>query len=125
MEKLKAFFQNYKTDAIIISALLVLSLSVVLIFSLTGEPGSYAEVEIDGKSIAKYSLGTDGEYILGGGTNTLIIKDGSAYMVNSKCPDRTCERTGKIKMVGERIVCLPNKISVTVRGDDGGIDIVS
>ncbi len=125
MEKIKAFLKKYKVDIIIVSALLLLSLSLVLILSLTGEAGSYAEVKIDGETVAKYSLYTDGEYILGGGTNTLIIKNGSAYMVNSKCPDHTCEKTGKIKMVGERIVCLPNKISVIIKGNDGGIDIVS
>ena len=50
-----------------------------------------------------------------------------AYMSYSSCPDHLCENTGRIKYVGETIVCLPNKVTVMVIGEDdgSGVDFVS
>jgi hypothetical protein len=48
-------------------------------------------------------------------------------MTDSDCPDHTCENTGKVKYVGETIVCLPNKVHITVIGpkDDTSVDFMS
>ena len=125
--KKKSPFQ--RADVIIISSLLILSLLLLLFFLLFKKEGDFVTVEVDGVNIGKYYLSDSGTYVLNGGTNTLVIEDGQAYLVNSNCPDRTCEAngiSGKIKYVGQTIVCLPNKLSVTVRGDsEGGVDLVS
>ena len=113
-------------DIILISVLLVLALGVSFVMMLTREEGNYVEVELDGKLVATYSLEDAGEYILNGGTNILVIKDGEAYLTYADCPDHTCIRYGKINYVGESIVCLPNRLAITVRGDsDDGVDVVS
>ena len=60
------------------------------------------------------------------GTNKLTVENGAAYMSYSECPDHTCENTGKIKYVGQTIVCLPNYLTVTVVGEsDNSVDFVS
>lgn len=113
-------------DLILIGALLVVSLAVVLITTLTRREGGYVEIEKNGELIATYSLSVNGEYSLNGGTNVLVIEGGVAYLKDANCPDKTCVKTGKIRYVNQSIICLPNEISITVRGgSDNGVDLVS
>ena len=119
--------KKYRLDIIIIAAILLVSLSLLLIVTLSKEEGSVVVVEIDGTTVATYPLDKNAEYSLNGGSNVLVIEDGVAYMSYSNCPDHTCEKTGKIRYVGQTIICLPNKIAVTIKGDnaEGGVDFVS
>ena len=122
---LKKILSNKKllADIILVGVLLVVSLSVFLIITLTKEEGSTAVVSVDGRVVAEYSLSRDGEYSLNGGTNTLVIKNGKAYITYASCPDGLCINQGKISMTGERIVCLPNKVMVEIVGEGDGLDI--
>lgn len=119
--------RKYRLDIIIIAAILLVSLSLLLIVTLSKEEGSVVVVEIDGTTVATYPLDKNAEYSLNDGSNVLVIEDGVAYMNYSNCPDHTCEKTGKIRYVGQTIICLPNKIAVTIKGDnaEGGVDFVS
>ena len=116
---------RYKKEIIMTASLLLFTVISLLILNLTRTDGAYAEVAEGGVVIATYPLDTDGEYLLAGGKNMLVIKDGYAYMTEADCPDRTCVKTGKISKTGESIVCLPNKISVVIRGAGNGPDIIS
>lgn len=123
---MKEFLKRKKLDIIVISAITTVAVVSLLFIFLFKEAGSVCVVEVDGKTVGEYSLMLDGEFVLNGGTNTLVISGGEAYMINSHCPDHTCENTGRIKYVGQTIICLPNKLSVTVRGETpGGVDLVS
>ena len=122
--------KKYRIDIIVISAILVIALLLLLVMTLLKKEGSTVSVEVDGEVVAEYSLFLDGAYELNGGTNVLVIKGGVAYLSYSSCPDHVCENTGKIKYVGETIVCLPNHVTVTITGDakddpEGGVDLVS
>ena len=89
--------------------------------------GKYAgtEVKVDGEEVGKYSLSEDGEYELNGGTNILRIENGAAYLIEANCPDHLCVKQGKINKNGQTITCLPNKLTVTVYGEDNDVDLVS
>ena len=118
--------KKYRLDVIVIASILVLSLLILLVVTLTKKEGSVAVVEVNGVTVGEYSLWKNGEYSLNGGTNVLVIENGVAYLNYSNCPDHTCEKTGKIKYVGQSIICLPNKVSITIKGDaSGGVDLVS
>ena len=113
-------------DIIVIALILLFAITLVVFTTLTRSEGAYVEVAIDGNVVATYSLSEDGVYTLNGGTNVLTVKDGVAYMTHSDCPDHTCENTGKVKYVGQTIVCLPNRLSVTVAGNaDDSVDFVT
>lgn len=116
-----------RAEILFIVGLLLISVALVLILTLTRREGATAEVQIDGESVARYSLQKDGEYALNGGTNILVIEGGEAYLTYANCPDLVCVKTGRIRYVGESIVCLPNRVSVVIRGEnaDGGVDLVS
>ena len=74
---------------------------------------NYAVIAIDNVTVAATEKGK----------NVLIIKDGYADMTDASCPDGLCVRQHKINESGESLVCLPNKVTVTVVGDDG-VDII-
>ena len=126
MENQHTVKKKYRLDIIIISAILLFSVGLLLVSLLSKKVGNTVVVEIDGKTVATYSLNQNGEYSLNGGTNVLVIEDGKAYLNYSNCPDHTCEKTGKIQYVGQSIICLPNKIAITIKGEaEGGVDFVS
>ena len=125
-KKMRDFITKYRIDIIVVASLLVLAITVLLVINLTKTKGSYAEVVVDGEVVGKYPLDEDGVYSLNGGTNTLTIKDRVAYMSYSDCPDHTCENTGKVKHVGQTIVCLPNHLTITIIGESNdSVDFVS
>ena len=52
-----------------------------------------------------------------------MIADGKADMKDADCPDRLCVKQKAISRQNENIVCLPNKIVVTViESDAKGVD---
>ncbi len=122
----RGFFGTLKAhlpDIILILSLLVFSGLLILMFSLFRPLGDRVTVEVEGVTVATYSLSADGEYEIGEG-NRLVIEGGEAYISWADCPDHICIRTGRISRVGETVICLPNKVAVTVRGE-GGPDLVS
>ena len=124
--KSESILKKYKSDIIVISAIVILALLFLLVYEATKKEGAFVEVTQGGEVIGKYSLLTDGVYTLNGGTNELTIKDGTAFMSYSDCPDHTCENTGKLRHVGQTIICLPNDLSATVVGvADDYVDFVS
>lgn len=110
-------------DIIVIAFFLLISL-LLFLFIRGGKEGSEVRVMVEGKEIGVYSLSRDGEYSLNGGTNTIVVKDGKAYMADADCPDKLCVRQGKVSRNGETITCLPNKLTVTVIDEEGEVDIV-
>ena len=125
-KKIREFIIKYRMDIIVVASFLVLAAAVLGVINLTKTEGAYAEVVVDGSVEGKYPLSVDGVYSLNGGTNTLTVKEGVAYMSFSDCPDHTCEITGKVKHVGQTIVCLPNHLTITIIGESNdSVDFVS
>jgi len=95
---------------------IIVSLSLILFFAFFGKGGKQVTVTSNGKPLGEYPLNRHQvvPIVSENGVNTLIIENGEAYFKNSDCPDKTCERTGKIKNVGETIVCLPHKVIAEV-----------
>ena len=104
-------------DFILIGAILVITVSLLLVSILTKKEGAYVIVRVYGEEIGRYYLSKDGEYELNGGTNILRIEDGVAYLIDATCPDHLCVKQGKIDQTNEAIVCKPNGLTITVYND--------
>ena len=111
-------------DLALIACLLVLAAVLAVCLRLGRTAGTEVVVRVDGQETARYSLSRDGRYELNGGSNILVIEQGEAYLVEANCPDKLCVHQGKIRVTGQVITCLPNRLTVTVYGVDGGVDIV-
>ena len=60
-----------------------------------------------------------------GGENTVRVENGRIAVTGASCPDKICVKRGFISGTQPPIVCLPNKLTVVVSGDNGGIDAVT
>ncbi len=119
--------KRLRYDAVLIAVCLLVSFALWLLVTVSKKPGEYAVVTVNGKEWGRYSLSEDREVEIEtkSGKNILIIKDGYADMIEADCPDGLCERQRKISKTGESIVCLPNKVTVTVEGKgEGSVDLV-
>lgn len=72
-------------------------------------------VTIDGEIYGEYLL-TEKQEISIEGKNILVIEGGEAKITEANCPDKLCTYQKSISKEGESIVCLPNKIVVSIRG---------
>ncbi len=103
---------------LIVSILLVAIIGMIYLFVLRSG-GDTVKVTVDGEVYGTYLLsqnitedictGESGEKL-----NRLVIKDGKAYMETATCPDGICVDHRPIFRDGESIVCLPQRVVVTV-----------
>ncbi len=112
-----------RNDIIFISTLLILIIIFLFVFySKYNTSGSYVTITVDGKQYGRYRLDEDKEIKIknasGKVTNILLIKDNCANMTEANCPDKLCVNQKAISKEKETIVCLPNKVVVTVESDD-------
>lgn len=117
-----------KKEITAVLILLVLSVLGLLLLRIFSPEGAYVSVTVNGQETERISLSSDGVYELNGGSNVLIIEDGCAYMREASCPDGLCIKQGRIHLNGQSLVCLPNRLVVTVKGgqkDTMGVDIIS
>ena len=120
--------KNHKRDLILIGILLLAASALFFLFTekQAGEEGAAAVVTVDGTEIARYPLNRNGTFVLNGGSNTLIVEDGEAWISEANCPDKLCMGFGKISKNGEIIVCLPNRLIVVIEGgEEAEVDAVA
>ena len=96
---------------------------VFIVFSVLYQShGSTIVITRDGELYGKYNLSQDQTIAIENTdhqvTNTLQIRDGEAKMIGADCPDKLCMHQKAISVSKENIVCLPNRIVVTVEDDD-------
>lgn len=119
------WLKTHRNDAILIAALILLGGALAVFLYATRQSGGYVSVRMDGELLMELPLSEDAQVVLGEGdhTNTLVIQNGTAQVVEAACPDQVCVRQGAVQYEGESIVCLPHKLVVTVEGGQGsGVD---
>lgn len=104
--------------------LLVAGLLIIILLLFLGNRMKYrdnakwAEIKVDGQLLGTYPLNQKLDMVIDGvkgGTNHLIIKDGGASITEASCPDKVCVHQGIVKEAGQSLVCLPNKVIVTLK----------
>ena len=117
-----------KADFILAAILIIVGIASSLIVSLNGSVGNKVNITVDGELYGVYSLNTDTtiEIKNDGNTNTVTIKNGTAYMSDSSCKNQICVQHAPISNTNESIICLPNKVVVSIVGNGGdGYDEIS
>ena len=114
-----------KADLILILAALLAGAAIFLMLHFAGRTGGAAEVVVDGKVVASYSLEEDGIYEVETpyGRNTVQIEDGKVSVIAADCPDLICVHHAPVYRNGESIICLPHKLLVRViSGEESDVD---
>lgn len=88
---------------------------------LLRQPGASVVIYSDGVRQESFLLSQDTDVWVNG-SNHLIITGGRARITEADCPDGLCVRQHAIENQGESIICLPNKLVVTIEGGAAGMD---
>ena len=123
---------HLRNDIILIAGLALVSVIGLIYLFVFREGGNTVKVTVDGETYGIYSLSDDiSEDIITGEnnehSNRFVIRDGKAYMEYASCPDGICVSHRPVFRDGESIVCLPNKVVITVITDNtsDSVDIVA
>lgn len=123
---------RFRNDLILIISVLFLSAAALVYLFVFRKSGNTVRVMVDGKVYGTYSLsenvsedivtGENGEHL-----NCFVINDGKVLMQKATCPDGICTSHRPIFRDGESIVCLPNRVVITVTIENGNAsaDIVA
>ena len=113
----------YRRDLLLAGVLLLAAVAVFMTVRnrQIGDTGigPVAVVSLNGQEAGRYPLSQDGVFQLNGGSNTLVVSNGEAWVSEANCPDKVCMGMGKISRNGEFIACLPNRLIINVEGGDG------
>ena len=114
---------NIRNDLILIICILLIAAAGLMYLNFFRTPGNMVSVSIDGTEYGVYSLSQDiTEDIYSGDNNQnhnrLVISNGKAYMETATCPDGICVSHKPVFRDGESIVCLPNRVVITVITED-------
>ncbi len=113
---------SLRNDIILITAVILAAVIGIIYLNFFRSPGDAVTVTVDGEVYGVFSLSENiSENIYTGENNEklnrLVISDGKAFMETASCPDGICVSHKSIFRDGESIVCLPNRVVITVTRD--------
>ena len=119
-----------KNDIILIAVIIALAALIFILVNNFSSNGNKVIIEQDAKQIAILDLNKNQEYKIydksGNICNIVLISDGRTSMKYANCKDKICVNHNKISKNNESIICLPNKVVVTVVSDeDSNVDEVA
>lgn len=113
-------------------ALLVAAAAAALLFFLRPAESNFltASIVLDGETIGTYDLTgltepvtltvDQADYPL-----TIRLEPGRVCIGESACPSQDCVHTGWISRAGEQIICLPNRLVISLTGGQQEFDAVT
>lgn len=105
-----------KTDFIFIGAIILIS-AVLMFFMYNKKPVSTANIYKNNSLVKTVDLKVDCDFSFDG--FDFSVKDGAISVINSPCKNKICVHTGYISKGGQTIVCLPERMVVTLVSEDG------
>lgn len=117
-----------KRDILLLGVLLLAGAVMLLCMHLKAPAeNAVLRITVDGELFGEYSLDMDQEIDIKG-KNICEIENGSVLMTEADCPDLICVHTAAIDARGGTIVCLPNKVVLSIENaetDDSTPDIIA
>lgn len=113
-----------RNDLLLTAILVVLSLAALLAGRPSGtEDMLVAVVSVDGRELCRMPLDEEREFVWEG---RVVVRahEGAVRVWQADCPDQLCVRQGEISHSGQSIVCLPNRLAVTLESAQAEYDAV-
>lgn len=113
-------------DRVVASVFLIIAALFALSFAFKGRAGGTltADITKDGETVRSVRLDKNAEplkFAVGDTEhyNVIEVSNGAVSVTDSSCYGRDCVKTGAISRAGRSIICLPNRLSITIRGESG------
>lgn len=106
--------------------ILLITLAAAGMFLHKDHQGGTAVIKKDGTLIKELSLSADTVWKMTDGSMEFTVADGRICVSSADCHDKVCMHTGYISGGFQSIVCLPNRVTVTIEStdDDPDIDVI-
>ncbi len=114
-----------KGDKIVILLILLFAIfSIFERFVFSKNSDENIVIRSDGVIVKETSLNNNGKFLIKSkeGELTCIIENQKVKVIESTCPDKLCIKQGWVSYQGESIICLPNRITITITGGNEGVD---
>lgn len=106
-----------KGDVVLIVFLCLLIISLFLPSFMHGDEKLTAEIYYEGEVVKTVTLSEcEKEEFTVGGCTLLFEKDGVTFL-SSVCPDKLCTKRGKLKLRGDTMACVPQKVVAVIKGE--------
>lgn len=117
---MKAYIK--KADIVLFVLLVVIGLGASFAVYKMKSSGDTVLIKSDNELYGKYSLYEDARIVVKNGkkSNTVVIEDGKVRVEEANCHNQLCVNHAEISEAGESIICLPNKVLVSIEGKGGG-----
>ena len=115
-----------KGDLWLLGGVLLVALSLLLCRTLFARQGALVSVSVNGDTVKVFNVTDDvSQYIEGvGGQNHIRIENGQVWIDDADCPQGICQHHAPISHVGDSIICLPHRLTVTILGESDTPDAV-
>lgn len=117
-----------KGDMLLILAMIVLSIASLYLIRVSQTAGRTAVITVDGIERKRLSLSNDGELTVHGpiGETVIKVENNHVRVLRSDCAAKVCVKTGRIQHTGQMIVCVPNKVVISITANhQRSIDVVT
>ncbi|MEE4311622.1 MAG: NusG domain II-containing protein [candidate division KSB1 bacterium] len=117
-----------KGDMFLILAMIVLSVASLVIIRRSQTSGRSAVITVDGIERERLALSRDRELTVSGpiGETVVKVEDNRIRVLHSDCAAKVCVKTGQIHLNGQMIVCVPNKVVISITAyHQRSIDVVT
>ena len=116
-----------KADIILFICLILIGGALSYLAFSGSSTGDLVVVKVNGEIYGKYSLSKDRTITVNrnGHMNKITIKGGKVQVSKSSCKNQICDKQGSISTTHQSIVCIPNRVVVSIEGKGGEYDVIS
>lgn len=116
-----------KADIILFICLILIGGALSYLAFSGSSTGDLVVVKVNGEIYGKYSLSKDRTITVNrnGHMNKITIKSGKVQVSKSSCKNQICVKQGSISTTHQSIVCIPNRVVVSIEGKGGEYDVIS
>ena len=109
-------------DGLVVLAVVAFAVLLILLLRPAEGGGVTAVITLDGRQVAQYRLDRQAEPVTltvdeAAYPLTIVAEPGRICIAHSDCPSQDCVRTGWISKPGQQIICLPNRLIISLAGD--------
>ena len=116
-----------KADIILFICLILIGGALSYLAFSGSSSGDLVVVTVNGEIYGKYSL-TKARTITvnrDGHMNKITINGGKVQVSKSNCKNQVCVKQCSISTTHQNIVCIPNRVVVSIEGKGGEYDVIS